>query len=161
MLHLNKWWRWCGVRRSDCVEMHIGIRMLSMLGNEFLKLLVFVFPCVSDENLAFINRKDLVLSLRRLKQRFSEESFTNLQVYLFNLQRTNHHCYTSIKTDVMGRFQLCFMAIGCVEALMEAREVSFITNMEDVITSCIAKDTTDLKSTRTKDHITKHTMSCK
>ncbi|XP_023729221.2 uncharacterized protein LOC111876892 [Lactuca sativa] len=43
-----------------------------------------------------------------------EESFTNLHVYLHNIQRTNPHSYTYIKTNVLDRFQLCFVAIRCV-----------------------------------------------
>nr|KAJ0188459.1 hypothetical protein LSAT_V11C900494690 [Lactuca sativa] len=43
-----------------------------------------------------------------------EESFTSSPVYLHNIQRTNPHSYTFIKTDVLDRFELCFFAIQCV-----------------------------------------------
>nr|KAJ0223080.1 hypothetical protein LSAT_V11C200064920 [Lactuca sativa] len=43
-----------------------------------------------------------------------EESFTNLLVYLHNIQRTKPHSYIYIKTDVLDRFQLCFVVIRCV-----------------------------------------------
>nr|KAJ0190039.1 hypothetical protein LSAT_V11C800450960 [Lactuca sativa] len=43
-----------------------------------------------------------------------EESFANLHVYLHNIQRINPNSYTYIKTDVLDRFQLCFVAIRCV-----------------------------------------------
>nr|KAJ0210053.1 hypothetical protein LSAT_V11C400182870 [Lactuca sativa] len=43
-----------------------------------------------------------------------EENFTNLPVYLHNIQRTNPHIYTFIKTYVLDRFELCFVAIRCV-----------------------------------------------
>ncbi|XP_023729840.1 uncharacterized protein LOC111877558 [Lactuca sativa] len=42
------------------------------------------------------------------------KSFTNLPVYLHNIQRTNPYSYTYIKTDVLDQFQLCFFAIRCV-----------------------------------------------
>nr|KAJ0202195.1 hypothetical protein LSAT_V11C600332480 [Lactuca sativa] len=41
-----------------------------------------------------------------------EERFNNLLVYLHNLERTNLHTHTHIKTDLMDRFQACFLAIG-------------------------------------------------
>nr|KAJ0219180.1 hypothetical protein LSAT_V11C300112980 [Lactuca sativa] len=44
----------------------------------------------------------------------NEESFINLSVYLHNLSRTNHRSYTNIKIDVIDRFQIYFVAIGCV-----------------------------------------------
>nr|KAJ0199358.1 hypothetical protein LSAT_V11C600317800 [Lactuca sativa] len=43
-----------------------------------------------------------------------EEGFNNLHVYLHNLRRTNLHTHTHIKTDLMDRFQSCFLAIGWV-----------------------------------------------
>nr|KAJ0202187.1 hypothetical protein LSAT_V11C600317790 [Lactuca sativa] len=114
-----------------------------------------------------------------------EESFTNLHVYLHNIQRTNPHSYTYIKTDVLDRFELCFVVIRCVrirgeylnsifvavamdgnnnntpiafgigvannvnsctwflmrlkDAIGEGREVSFITNMDDTISSFVGQ----------------------
>nr|KAJ0227193.1 hypothetical protein LSAT_V11C100030650 [Lactuca sativa] len=43
-----------------------------------------------------------------------EKSFNNLFVYLHNLRRTNTHTYTHIKTDLMDRFEACFVVIGWV-----------------------------------------------
>nr|KAJ0194980.1 hypothetical protein LSAT_V11C700351690 [Lactuca sativa] len=43
-----------------------------------------------------------------------EESFNNLSVYIHNLRQTNPHAYTHIKTDLMDRFETCFMAIGWI-----------------------------------------------
>nr|KAJ0212858.1 hypothetical protein LSAT_V11C400192710 [Lactuca sativa] len=43
-----------------------------------------------------------------------EESFNKLHVYLHNLRRTNLHTHTHIKTNLMDRFQSCFLAIGWV-----------------------------------------------
>nr|KAJ0195894.1 hypothetical protein LSAT_V11C700375820 [Lactuca sativa] len=43
-----------------------------------------------------------------------EESFNNLPVYLYNLRRFNPHTHTDIKTDLMDRFQSCFLTIGWV-----------------------------------------------
>nr|KAJ0221401.1 hypothetical protein LSAT_V11C200064910 [Lactuca sativa] len=135
-----------------------------------------------------------------------EESFKNLPVYLHNLRRTNPHTHTHFKTDLMDRFQSCFLAIGWVvhefincflpvifigsarlrgnylktmfvvvakdgnnltfsiafgmavennmvsctwflmrlkESLGQGREVAFISNMDDVVSSCVNNVFTD------------------
>nr|KAJ0218848.1 hypothetical protein LSAT_V11C300117200 [Lactuca sativa] len=43
-----------------------------------------------------------------------EENFNNLPVYLHNLRQINPHTHTHIKTDLMDRFQSCFLAIRWV-----------------------------------------------
>nr|KAJ0222710.1 hypothetical protein LSAT_V11C200056380 [Lactuca sativa] len=117
-----------------------------------------------------------------------EESFYNFHVYLHNLRRTNPHTDAHIKTDLMDRFQCCFLAIGWVvyfvrlrgnylktmyvavakngnnltfpiafgmvvennmflmwlkECLGQGKEVAFISNMDDIVSSHIDNVFTD------------------
>lgn len=60
----------------------------------------------------------IVLFYKFLNMIFSysdhEENFISLYVYLHNFGRTKPYSYTNIKIDVMGCFQLCFVAIVCM-----------------------------------------------
>jgi hypothetical protein len=42
-----------------------------------------------------------------------KDSFTRLPQYFYNLELNNPGTVTNITTDVTGRFESCFYALGC------------------------------------------------